>query len=351
MKALVKRQKGVGHIEVMDVPVPKVSAPTDVLIEIHATGVCGTDLHIYQDAFIYYPPVTLGHEFSGVVLEVGEGVTRFKPGDRVVCEPHSKACGTCEVCRTGYMQLCKSKRSPGWGMDGAFTDYIVMAEHLLHIIPDNVPFDVAALAEPLAIVVHEALERGVVEPKDTVVIVGAGPIGLLAAFATKEAGARRTIVLGIDADEKQRFPAARALGVDHIINVQREDAVKKVMELTGGRGADLIVEASGSEGGINSAAEMVRIRGRISASGLSVGEKVAVPWNKLMLKVVDLRFNFSSSCTAWDRALAIMEASGGKLSALITHRENIENWESVFRDMESGACIKAVMIPERIKPK
>ena len=148
MKALVKTQKGSGFLEVKEVPVPEIVKPNQVLVQIKAAGVCGTDLHIWHDTFTYYPPVILGHEFSGVVVQVGEGVMRLAPGDGIVAEPHANACGICEICRTGSAQLCKSKRSPGWGQNGAFTDYIVMEEHLLHKIPEGVPYDVAALAEP-----------------------------------------------------------------------------------------------------------------------------------------------------------------------------------------------------------
>ena len=345
MKALVKTQKGSGFLEVWEVPVPKISATNQVLVKVKAAGICGTDLHIWHDTFTYYPPVILGHEFSGEVAQVGEGVTRLVPGDGVVVEPHAKACAVCESCRTGSAQLCKSKRSPGWGQNGAFADYVVIEEHLLHKIPEGVPYDIAALAEPFAIVIHEVLERGVVEPGDTVVVVGAGSIGLMSAFAAKKAGAGQVIVLGTNADEGLRFPVAKKLGIKQIVNVQKKNAVARVMELTNGRGADLVVEASGAEQGIRTAAEVVRVKGRIAAIGMISTETVAVPWNKLIYKVVDLRFNFSSSYTAWRKVMGFIAGETQALSALITRRASIDEWESVFGDIEQGRSIKTLFIP------
>jgi L-iditol 2-dehydrogenase len=124
MKALVKIAKGPGNIGVREVDRPLLPAENWVIIQVKAAGVCGTDLHIWHDEFTYWPPVVLGHEFAGVVDSVGLAVKNFKPGDRVVAEPHAKACGQCYLCRTGRVQLCREKRSPGWGIDGAMTSYV-----------------------------------------------------------------------------------------------------------------------------------------------------------------------------------------------------------------------------------
>jgi L-iditol 2-dehydrogenase len=173
MKALVKTAKGIGNIEVRDIPVPGIKNDDDVLIKISAAGVCGTDIHIYRDEFPYWPPVVMGHEFSGVVAETGRAVKNFKPGDRIVAEPHTRFCGKCYLCRTGHIQLCPEKRSPGWGMDGAFTDYLVMPELFLHHIPGGLSDEAAALTEPTAIVVTGVIERGRISVSETVIIVGA----------------------------------------------------------------------------------------------------------------------------------------------------------------------------------
>lgn len=346
MKALVKTAKGKGNIEVKDVEKPKIPADDWVLIKIKAAGVCGTDIHIWHDEFPYWPPVTLGHEFSGEVVEVGSKVENIKVGDRVVAEPHSLACGVCEVCRTGNVQVCGSKRSPGWGIDGAFTDYVVMPYHLLHKIPDNVPYDIAALAEPFAIAVHEVAERGKIECQDFVVVSGSGPIGIIAAIVAKECGAGTVVMTGINAGEYCRFDAAKELGVDYIINVQKENPVDKIMELTNGRGADIVIETSGAAPSIDISVEMVRKYGRICAIGIPGKDKVEFGWKQAIYKVLTVIFNMSSSYSSWDRALSLMSNTKRDLSKLITHKVSIEKWKETFKALEEEKGIKALFIPD-----
>jgi L-iditol 2-dehydrogenase len=342
VKALVKTAKGPGFIEIRDVEVPKIPSPDWVLIRVKAAGICGTDLHIWHDQFHYWPPVVLGHEFAGVIVEVGANVKKWKAGDRVVAEPHSMACGECEVCRRGQIQLCTSKRSPGWGIDGAFTEHLVMPASLLHEIPANVPDIIAAIAEPMAIVIHQVLERGGVEFRDCVVISGAGPIGILAAFLAKKAGAGTVVVTGIGRSEEVRFPVCRQLGADYCVNVEKDDIAQRVGELTGGRGADLVVEASGNPKAIAQSFELARIGGRVSAIGLAGGARVAVPWDTAILKVLDVSFNMSSSRTAWPKALSTLGAFHESLSSYVTSVTSLERWEEAFNRLEAEKDVKTV---------
>lgn len=345
MKALMKVSKGPGNIEIRDIEVPKMPGGDWVLIKVKAAGVCGTDLHIWHDQFPYWPPVVLGHEFSGEIVETGEKVKEFKIGDRVVAEPHSLACGMCELCRQGKIQICASKRSPGWGINGAFTEYIVMPAVLLHRIPDGVSYELASLAEPLAIAVHQVVERGRIECQDFVVVTGAGPVGILAAFVAKAAGAAKVAMVGMNAGEYIRFKVAKELGADYIINAEMENPVDKVMELTSGRGADIVIETSGAGSAIAQSVDMVRKCGRISAIGISSKETVNFPWNKAIYKVLDIAFNMSSSYTSWDRALSLIVNTQADLSRLITHRTSIYEWERVFKELEEERGVKALFIP------
>jgi L-iditol 2-dehydrogenase len=342
MKALVKTAKGPGFVEVREVGVPKVPAPDWVLIKVKAAGICGTDLHIWHDQFPYWPPVVLGHEFAGVIAETGAAVKGWKAGDRVVAEPHSLACGECDVCRRGQIQLCKSKRSPGWGIDGAFTDYLVMPASLLHEIPPGVPDVVAAIAEPMAIVIHQVLERGRVEMGDFVVVSGAGPVGILAAFLAKKAGARTVLVTGIGRSEQVRFPVSLKMGADECLNVEKQDVAARVAELTGGKGADLVVEASGNPRAIAQAFELSRIGGRISAIGFTGGAAVPVPWDTALLKVLDVSFNMSSSRTAWPRAMAALGSFHEALAPYVTSVIGLEEWEDAFVRLEAEKEVKTV---------
>ena len=344
MKALVKTKKGPGNLELRDVPVPQVGAG-EVLLKVLAAGVCGTDLHVRDDTFPYWPPVILGHEFCGRVEKLGEGVTLVAVGDRVVGEPHTRACGHCPLCRTGNIQICPSKRSPGWGIDGAMAEYLVMPQHLLHKIPDSISDAAGGAIEPTANAVHDVLERAGVEAGDFVVVVGPGPIGLLAAMTARAAGAREVVVLGTSSDEAMRLPKARSLGFAHAINVQKQDAAELVAERTGGTGADLVVECSGSQAGIASTVALVRKKGRICAIGLPGAESVMFPYKAAAFKVADLYFCLSTSYTSWQKAIHLVGAGLIDVEAIISHREPLVNWEQVFKDIDNQRALKAVLIP------
>jgi L-iditol 2-dehydrogenase len=331
---------------VRELPVPSIKNDDEVLIKITAAGVCGTDIHIYRDEFPYWPPVVMGHEFSGVIEEVGPAVKGFAPGDRVVAEPHTHFCGSCYLCRGGHIQICPEKRSPGWGMDGAFAAYLVMPSLFLHHLPGGISGEVAALTEPAAIVVTGVAERGKAGVGDTVVIVGAGPIGLLSLVTAKAAGAKQVFVLGTDADEGMRFPAAKALGAGEVFNVTRVDPAERILEATGGIGADLAVEASGAAEGINAAAAAVKNMGRLAVLGLPGRETIPVAWETMVRKALEVSFCFSSSVSSWEKAISLLSSSPLDLKVLISHRTRIDNWEQVFADIEAGKAIKALFIPQ-----
>lgn len=342
MKALVKTAKGPGHVEILDVPAPSLPGDDWVLIRVKAAGICGTDLHIWHDEFPYWPPVTLGHEFSGEIVEIGKAVKGWKAGDRVVAEPHSLACGLCALCRTGRIQLCRDKRSPGWGINGAFTQFVTMPAGLLHRVPDAVSDELAAIAEPMAIAIHQVLERGGVQYRDVVVVSGAGPIGILAAFLARSAGAATVIATGITRSEEVRFPVCRKLGADLCVNVEKEDIQEIVAGITGGKGADLVVEASGNPRAIHTAFTLPRVGGRISAIGLSGKGDVAIPWDRAVRNTYDVYFNMSSSYTSWGRALSTLEANRELLAGYVTAKVGLDEWQRTFERLEAEKEVKAV---------
>lgn len=344
MQALVKTQKGVGHIELLEVP-QLVNTPDQVLIEIKAAGICGTDIHVKHDEFPYWPPVILGHEFAGEIVAVGENVGGWQVGDRVVGEPHTLACGVCRLCRTGNIQICPEKRSPGWGIDGAFARYLAYPPHLLHRIPDTLSFEEAALAEPTANIVTDLLERTKVEPEDFVVVLGPGPIGLIAAMAAKAEGAREVMIVGTDADEALRLKTAREVGIDHVVNLQKQDPVELCSELTGGYGADVVVECSGAAPAIAGTVDYVRKLGRICAIGLTGKKPVQLDWDRFQGKVCTLTFNMSTFYTSWDRALSMLAAGKVNARALTTHAVPLARWEEAFAAVEDLTALKALLVP------
>ncbi len=344
MKALVKTAKGVGHIEVRDVPEPT-PKPGEVKIEVAACGVCGSDIHVRHDTFPYWPPVILGHEFTGTVVESGPDCQSAKPGDRVVAEPHSRACGQCRLCRTGNVQICARKRSPGWGIDGGMARYICYPETILHRIPPDMTWDQAAVVEPTANAVTDLILRSHVVAGDFVVIQGPGPIGLMCALVARAAGARQVVILGTPGDVDLRLAKARELGFRQVIDIGETDPVEAVLDLTDGQGADLVVECSGAPRAIPGAVDLVRKRGRICAIGLTGNRPVELPWDKFQFKVVDLNFCLSTEYEAWDRTIALIHGGAVPSEELITHREPLENWESVFDDIENLDALKCLMLP------
>lgn len=344
MKALVKKEKGEGFVELLERPVPT-CGEDEVLIRVAYGGICGTDIHILHDQFAYYPPVILGHEFSGEVVEVGERVTAFAKGDRVVGEPHNKACGKCYLCRNGHIQNCMDKRSIGWGIDGCFASYVVMPEKLLHKIPEGVSLTAAAMAEPAAIVAHQLLERARVTPGDNVVIMGVGPIALLAAQMARIAGAGKVILCGCTGDIAYRLQIAKQLNCyDRFIDVLQEDAVGSILEETG-IGADLVVEASGAGSAIRTAIRVLKKRGRLCAIGMTAAPTVEVPWNEAMMKVLDVQFNMSSSYNGWNIALNLMGTGKLQVEPMIGVRP-LSGWKEAFADLEAGRAMKLLLKPE-----
>src|SRR5579859_6486554 len=177
MKAVMKFAPGDGNVEVRDIPEPRAAAG-QVMIAVRAAGICGTDLHILHDEFRSFPPVVLGHEVSGEVVEVGDGVERVHAGDRVTTETYFSTCGVCRFCRAGRINLCPHRRSIGSAVNGGFTSYLIVPERNVHVLPEGVSYLAGALTEPLACVVHGALEGPRLTPEDVVVIAGPGAIGL-----------------------------------------------------------------------------------------------------------------------------------------------------------------------------
>ena len=345
MLALVKTQKGEGNLTLQQRPIPTYGEE-DVLIRVAYSGICGTDIHILHDQFAYYPPVILGHEFSGEVVAVGAKVTSYKAGDQVVGEPHNLACGKCYLCRNGHIQNCKDKRSIGWGIDGSFTTYLVMPEKLLHKIPQGLSLKDAAMAEPTAIVAHQLLERARITPGDNVVIMGVGPIALIAAQMARVAGAGKIILCGCTGDIPYRLQVAKQLNCyDLFIDVLTEDAAAIIARETE-IGADIVVEASGAASAIQTAIKVLKKWGTLCAIGMTAKEKIEVPWNEAMMKVLDVQFNMSSSYNGWDIALKLLASGKVQVSPMIGVRPLTE-WQQAFADLEAGKALKLLLTPEK----
>jgi len=341
MRAIQKRETGCDGTVLCEVPVPR-AVPDEVVIRVRAAAVCASDIHIYHDEFPCALPVVLGHEFTGTVHEVGDGVENVAPGDAVVAVNNPDACGVCPACRDGYPNICPEKRAIGFKRDGCFADYVRVPASLLHKVPEGVPPVAAALCEPLAVSVHAVEDRCGIREGDMVVVLGPGAIGLLEAQVARAEGAARVIVAGTDADVDLRLARAAELGFE-VCNVQREDLEARVMELTNGYGADVVVEAAGAPPAITTAIKLLRRGGRLCVSGITGREEIAVPWDMLVSKAASVIFAYSSRPRNWATGLRYLAEGKVVTEPLVTHRFKLEQWQDAFALMEKAGCIRAVL--------
>lgn len=344
MKAVVKYGKGKGLIEIRDIPKPEIK-DDEVLIEVKAVSVCGSDLHIYHDTHPYWPPVVMGHEFAGIIEDVGKDVKGWKVGDRVVSETRTGSCGVCYTCQSGFPQVCEHKRPYGIGINGAYAKYVAGPARLLHRLPENISFEVGAIIEPTAICITSIIERSSLQAGESVVIVGPGPIGLISLAIAKASGASLAIMIGRSTKGKIRLKIAEQLGADEIIDIEKEDPVKRVLQLTNDSGADLLVETSGNSNAIFQSFEMVKRLGKICAIGIAGTEKVPIPYDRGVFKGIRYDFCFSSSWTSWEKAIRLISKGLLPLEKLITHKLPLEKWEDAFKLLESRQAAKVILIP------
>ena len=316
MKAIV--YEGPGRLLVKDVPKPP-AGPSDVLIKVSAAGICGSDLEMARgNRPSVVPPRIPGHEVSGQVVEIGEETARFKIGDRVVVEP-ILSCGACRNCMAGRYNICKDLRFVGVNADGAFAEFLAMPESRVHMIPDRFSFEEAAVLEPTAVGVH-IVKRAGISPADTVVILGAGPIGLQIAQVAKSTGAGHIIMTDV---LDHRLDLAKRLAADFTINPTREDPLEHVNQITDGEGADVVIEAVGKSETILQTMDLVRVGGRILVGGLSVERFVTEPptfWMRQLLKEVTVESSRSYGAGDWIAAIALASRGNINCEALVTHR-------------------------------
>ncbi|MCX5909686.1 MAG: zinc-binding dehydrogenase [Deltaproteobacteria bacterium] len=346
MKGLVKYDRGVSSAEMREVPEPKV-IPGHVIIEVAACGICGTDLHILADEYPYKPPVVLGHEFSGTIAEVGPEVSRFRPGDRVVSIPFFRTCGRCRFCLTGHWNLCPERVTAGSGVNGGFTRYVLMPERNLFKVPDHVDLKVAALSEPLACNVRAILEETRVNAGDVAVVLGPGPIGLLAMQVARAAGAR-TMVCGTSQDAV-RLELARTLGADGVVNIQEEDIAAWIREKTNGEGADIVLECSGAAPAVMMGMQMLRRRGQYTQIGL-FGKALTVDVDQVVFKEIRMHGSFSSSWTSWKKAQELIGQKRIQLAPLVSDILPLSEWQQGFEKCRKKEAMNVLLCPEPNSP-
>ena len=329
MLGVAKLAPGPGNVALAERPEPS-ARPGRVVLEVTATGICGTDLHIVDDEFPSRPPVTLGHEISGVVASLGEGVDEAWHGARVVSETYFSTCGTCAWCRAGRRNLCPERRSLGSAVDGGFAPRVEVPLENLHRIPDWLDGMAAVLMEPLACCC-QSLPEGVVGDGDEVLVVGPGPVGLLAAQVATAAGGR-VHVRGVPRDAA-RLSLAASLGL-----------ATSTTEGEPPGEFDVVVECSGHASGMTFALESARRGARYVQIGLA-GKPVSLPFDLVCFKELTVTSGNASTSVSWRRALALVDSRAVALEPLVSSAVPLERWEEAFADTRAGSGVKHVLVP------
>ncbi len=316
---------GAGDVRVEDRADPAAPAAGDVVIDVLRASVCGTDAAEYAHGPVLVPlrardphsghagPLVLGHEFVGRVVAAGAGVTELAVGRRVVCGA-GVSCGRCARCAEGRTNLCLAYYTLGLQADGGLAERVVVPAATCAIVPDGCSDDAAALAQPMAVAVH-ALDRGTVTPDAPLVVHGAGGIGAFAIAAAVARGAHEILAVDID---PHRLATARRLGASEAIDARSTDPVARVLELTGGRGADIVVEASGAAAGPQRCIDMTRSGGRVVLLGLQKAP-IALDLLALTLREVDLVATVAHVC-ATDLPAALEILADGTVADAVVDR-------------------------------
>jgi threonine dehydrogenase-like Zn-dependent dehydrogenase len=318
---------------------PAVSKPDEVRIRVTAAGVCGTDVHIIQGKLRFAdPPLVLGHEFAGVVEECGPAVTRVKAGQRVKCDSVC-GCGSCEWCRQGAMQFCPSGWEFGITRDGGWAEWVVAPERNLHLLPDSISDEVAAIMD---VEVVGSLRKPGVRPGDTVAVFGPGPAGLIALQVARALGAGKVILCGT---RPQRLQVGKELGADHVIDVNGQDAVRAIQELTNGKGADLVFDAAGTRKSVLDGIEAVRPQGKLVLYGVHCAPVPEFPIDRVVLKDIVV-YGALTNRTGWEELIGMVADRRIDLGKLITHSFPIEAVKDAYAASSdrTSSCIKSVLL-------
>jgi threonine 3-dehydrogenase len=345
MKALRKMQTAKG-LAMDSVAVPQVG-PTDVLVRVKAASICGTDLHIYGwDRWSQgriKPPVTLGHEFCGVVERAGDEVTAVKAGDFVSAEMHVN-CGHCHQCRLGEAHICQNVRIIGIDQDGAFAEFVKIPSSNIIKLDPSIPERYGAILDPLGNAVHTVLAGPIAG--QTALVTGCGPIGLMSIVVAKACGS--STVFATETNQ-QRRAMAKKMGADMVLNPAAEDAVKKILGETGGTGVDVLLEMSGNPTAIQQGFKALRAGGRASLLGIPTEN---VPLNlvdDVIFKGATVQGIYGRRMyDTWVKMLALLKAGRLDLEPLFGEREPLEKFEDAFKKLQGGLPGKILLYPDGV---
>lgn len=338
MKALVKAKAEQG-IWMQDVAKPEYG-PNDLLIRVKKTAICGTDIHIYNwDEWAQHTipvPMTVGHEFAGVVEAVGSEVEGYKVGDRVSGEGHI-TCGHCRNCRAGQRHLCPNTIGVGVNRPGCFAEFLAIPALNAFKLPKDIPDEVAAFLDPLGNATHTALSFDLVG--EDVLITGAGPIGIMAVAIAKHVGARHVVITDVN---DYRLDLARRMGATRAVNVQNEDLRDVTRELEMTEGFDVGLEMSGVPSAFRQMIDSLRNGAKIAMLGIPPAD-MAIDWNKVIFKGLSIKGIYGREMfETWYKMTAMLQ-SGLDISPVLTHEMKVDDFQKGFDVMRSGASGKVVL--------
>jgi threonine 3-dehydrogenase len=338
MKALVK-QKAERGIWLEDIPEPT-PGHNDVLIRVNKTAICGTDIHIYnwdEWASATIPvPMAVGHEFSGVIEDMGGEVKGLNPGDRVSGEGHI-TCGHCRNCRAGRRHLCRNTVGVGVNRQGCFAEYLVIPASNVFVLPEAVTDDIASILDPLGNAAHTALSFDLVG--EDVLITGAGPIGIMAAAICRHVGARHVVITDVN---DYRLDLAGKMGANRVVNVTRESLDDVMAELGMTEGFDVGLEMSGNPDAFRDLIRTMHHGGKVALLGIPPGD-TAIDWNEVIFKGLIIKGIYGREMFETWYKMASMLQSGLDVTPVITHHFPIEAFQAGFDIMNSGSSGKVIL--------
>lgn len=331
---------GQEDIEVQEYPDP-IPKEGEVLIEVEACGICGSDLHAYKTG-MYAPGLIIGHEFSGIVKAVGSGVTQFKPGDKVTANS-GLGCGQCFLCRSGKENLCEKSFRLGVTEDGAMAEMVKVPEASVYQIPDSLPVKEACLAEPFSVAFH-GLDQSQFRPGDRVVVIGAGPIGLCLVQVLRLAGAG---AIWVTEPNSFRANLANQLGADLVLNPQKANLFSVLADLTGGVMADIVFECVGLPETVAQAPGLVRRGGQVVILGIC-DQAVEMDFLNTITNEVDIQTAYYSKASDFVRTMHFMARGSLKAGPLITSEVPLERAKQSFETLLSSdsSQVKILVCPK-----
>jgi L-iditol 2-dehydrogenase len=344
MPAIVNYAPEPNSVEIREIPVPEIG-DEDVLLAVQAVGVCGSDIHqaLGQQSWKVNYPVVLGHEFGGVIAQVGKNVRKFHEGDRVVSETAAEIDRNSPFVRRGLYNLDPNRLGFGAGVNGAMTRYAKVPERILHPIPTGLPFEIAALTEPCCVAFNATCGNARILPGDSVAVIGPGPIGLLCASMAKLAGASELVVIGTKTDTR-RLQVALKLGASATLGANGEDVVAWTKSMRDGYGFDVVIDAAGVSATLKLAIDIVRPAGQICKVGWGP-QPFNFSLDPLVQKAVTLQGSFSHNWPIWERVINLLASGQLDLRPVLNRVVPLTEWEDAFSAMHTGEIVKAVLVP------